>query len=809
MAVRIDPGRVLQEILKEAARMDKRGNRSLTTCIFTILFLFFMFFPVFSDTAAGKNDTAQYLWHLFTGSAVVGGSENVSAVVTDEAGNIFMAAEGMKWDPAQETKADYGNPGRPLHWHSGNNPINKDILVIKFGPDGEFKWYTYYGGFEEDNVRGMAIVGGMLYITGTSRDNWFGPDGETGVNEHSRTITYGGDGKMWHEYSQDIFVLALNKYSGSYKWHTFHGESNWNEEVYGIAADKERVFLVGKADAEWFGCPPVLENAGDAYVERAQRKRKNRACKPTRGYQGSNDAWVMALKADTGEYVKHTFLGGSESNDWGEAIAIDKNGMVVVAGASDQSWNYTHAWYNTPPRNPHSGGYDMFIARLARSDLELHWHAFFGGPDNDWATAVLTDDANGYYLAGYSRSGFEVKDRAPVAEHTAGVNYDFAVLKMNNEGANGWHTFRGRDKHDDVAHAMALSLDGKTLYVAGEANGPWVQGADGAPVHDFTKDSSTASGYQIDVTDMAILALDASNGKSRWHSFYGGWGHDRAYSIAVTEDEGDIIVGGTSDSGWTVHGTASKYKFPNNGDSTKQLNPNFALLRLYPYGYTIKASVKGNAGGTINPSGDVKVGYRKDQTFTFTPGTGYEPGEVLVDGKAVTIINNRYTFAKVAADHTIEIAFKKKTFTIEASARPDGGTVTPSGEVSVEYGADQEFVFAPDDGYGIEVLVVDGVEQEWSKHRYTFSNVTAHHTLKVVFAKVFIISTYVEGEGTIAPDGDVKVFEGKSQAFTFTPAEGSSVSDVVVDGISLGAMQGYTFPDVGENHTIKVVFQKQ
>lgn len=180
-----------------------------------------------------------------------------------------------------------------------------------------------------------------------------------------------------------------------------------------------------------------------------------------------------------------------------------------------------------------------------------------------------------------------------------------------------------------------------------------------------------------------------------------------------------------------------------------------------------------------------------------------------MDGKAVTIINNTYTFAKVAADHTIEVIFKKKTFTIEASARPDGGTVTPSGQITVEYGTDQEFVFTPDDGYGIQTLVVDGVEQAWSKYRYTFTNVTANHTLKVVFAKVFIISTYSEGEGTIAPDGDVKVFEGKSQTFTFAPAAGWGVNDVVVDDINMGALQEYTFPNVAQNHFINVIFKKQ
>lgn len=47
-----------------------------------------------------------------------------------------------------------------------------------------------------------------------------------------------------------------------------------------------------------------------------------------------------------------------------------------------------------------------------------------------------------------------------------------------------------------------------------------------------------------------------------------------------------------------------------------------------------------------------------------------------------------------------------------------------------------------------------------------------------------------------------------SKTFTFTPDDGYVVADVIVDGVSIGAVEKYTFKKVTENHTIKVIFEE-
>jgi hypothetical protein len=60
--------------------------------------------------------------------------------------------------------------------------------------------------------------------------------------------------------------------------------------------------------------------------------------------------------------------------------------------------------------------------------------------------------------------------------------------------------------------------------------------------------------------------------------------------------------------------------------------------------------------------------------------------------------------------------------------------------------------------------------------------------------------------GSISPSGTVYVSPGGDQTFTVVPDPGYSVSSVLVDGISRGAVTSYTFTNVQGNHTISATF---
>ena len=71
-----------------------------------------------------------------------------------------------------------------------------------------------------------------------------------------------------------------------------------------------------------------------------------------------------------------------------------------------------------------------------------------------------------------------------------------------------------------------------------------------------------------------------------------------------------------------------------------------------------------------------------------------------------------------------------------------------------------------------------------------------------------ISATASEG-GMITPEGDSIVAAGNSITYSFQAQEGYELSDVLVDGISIGAVTSYEFTQVSADHQIRAVFIKK
>ena len=72
----------------------------------------------------------------------------------------------------------------------------------------------------------------------------------------------------------------------------------------------------------------------------------------------------------------------------------------------------------------------------------------------------------------------------------------------------------------------------------------------------------------------------------------------------------------------------------------------------------------------------------------------------------------------------------------------------------------------------------------------------------------YTIKTTAGAGGSISPSGSVSVREGRDQTFTITPDKSYAVSNVKIDGKSIGAVKSYTFENVRRTHTIEVIFMK-
>jgi peptidoglycan/xylan/chitin deacetylase (PgdA/CDA1 family) len=74
------------------------------------------------------------------------------------------------------------------------------------------------------------------------------------------------------------------------------------------------------------------------------------------------------------------------------------------------------------------------------------------------------------------------------------------------------------------------------------------------------------------------------------------------------------------------------------------------------------------------------------------------------------------------------------------------------------------------------------------------------------YVLTFTISASAGANGAISPSGVVSVYPGGSQSFTITPNANYHVADVLVDGVSVGAVTSYTFTGVASSHMIAASF---
>jgi len=234
-------------------------------------------------------------------------------------------------------------------------------------------------------------------------------------------------------------------------------------------------------------------------------------------------------------------------------------------------------------------------------------------------------------------------------------------------------------------------------------------------------------------------------------------------------------------SGWSgnLAGSANPESITMNSDKT--VTANFSIVQ-----YTITASA--GVGGTISPSGQVKVNHGSDQSFSINPNTGYDIQDVKVDGGSEGAIWS-YTFSNVTSDHTIAASFKIKTYTVSVSSNPmEGGTVNGGG--TYNHGAQVSCQATANEGYRFVNWTEGGVVVS-ENSIYTF-NITANRNLVANFVRVYSVTFNVtDSEGVL--QGAEVTFNGEKKV---TDVQGKAV----FAGIAAGS-KAYTVSKEGYNNS--------
>ncbi len=176
--------------------------------------------------------------------------------------------------------------------------------------------------------------------------------------------------------------------------------------------------------------------------------------------------------------------------------------------------------------------------------------------------------------------------------------------------------------------------------------------------------------------------------------------------------------------------------------------------------------------------------------------------DATVDGSAVGAVTS-YPFTNIQANHSITATLAENPSATITTSAGSNGSISPSGDVTVLSGTTKTYSFAPDSGYRIDQVFVDGVSKG-SINSYTFINIAAgSHTISVTFNPTITASAGTGG--TISPAGTSTVPSGGSKTYTIKATAGY-IADVLVDGISAGALGAYTFTNVISPHTISATF---
>ncbi len=365
----------------------------------------------------------------------------------------------------------------------------------------------------------------------------------------------------------------------AYSWHTFYGGTGVDQS-FSIATDSQgNIYITGNADLSFLG-------EGGA--------------QPLHPHSAGNnwDIMVMKLSRD-GAYQWHTFFGGTDSGDYGKAIAVDDAGNVYVTGESgsrdiddwggshlhdadstlfvlklnssgEHLWHTfygegqvlpfgmavnengevyvtgesAHSWLgdeNVDPLHAHTVEEvrDVFVLKLNTSGA-YQWHTFYGCSSSDSGQGIVLDSNNDPYITGYSDASW-LGDGNTVPRHAhAGASKDVLVMKLTNAGVYQWHTFYGATSVFDTGYDISTS--GSNLFISGESRSSWLGSSGQSPIHSFT-----GSG------DISVLAL-TTTGDYVWHTFYGSSDLESGHSIAM-DGSGGIYVASDGAS-WSGDGGA-------------------------------------------------------------------------------------------------------------------------------------------------------------------------------------------------------------------------------------------------------------
>ena len=237
----------------------------------------------------------------------------------------------------------------------------------------------------------------------------------------------------------------------------------------------------------------------------------------------------------------------------------------------------------------------------------------------------------------------------------------------------------------------------------------------------------------------------------------------------------------------------NQYTFSN---VTQNHTINVTFKALPPPQYSVTVSASPTSGG--NPSVDGGNTHPHGSSVTVRANTNAAYNFVNWTKAGVqqsTQANYTFTITESVA---LTANFTLKTYTILGTFGTNG-TMTPSGNVTVNHGENKTFTFFPNDGYEVDVVTVNGSSVSFSNNQYTFNNVTANANIHVTFKQLppnqysVTVSASPTSGGNPAVDGGNTHAHGSSVTVRANTNTAYNFVNWTKAGVQQSTQENYTF----------------
>lgn len=326
-----------------------------------------------------------------------------------------------------------------------------------------------------------------------------------------------------------------------------------------------------------------------------------------------------------------------------QLVTVENHEYAMILDGQELNWQTSGTFENLKPSTDYS-----FVARVTKENQTSEPSKALKVRTK--ASAAKAPAAPG--LSGRSQTSITLKaqDSLEYAISTDGASWKWQNSNtFNNLSANTSYQFIAREKFDpdQAMPSKESSIATFKTYIAfdGKIDGITPNGT----YYRDTKLTASAIGTGMNQTSPGTW-------DSRWIPKNWSWNEKDFRTWDAAPYDVTFVLDKIGDYKLTVGYELQEYtsgSWKGTGQ-TKSISVSFkAVVPVY----TIKAS--SDKYGKISPSGTIEVKEGTNTEFTFTPNKEYKISKVLVDGKEVTVKDNKYTISDIKANHTISVSFER------------------------------------------------------------------------------------------------------------------------------------------------------